>query len=142
LQFLPFWIQRQALCPSGIKSCCRAPARSIHFSTSTSQIGLRPLLRPRNHCLADRPFGANLFSRLDRLVIEASMVEPPQWQRYLASVAPHSGDWLLALPIANCGLRLEDEAVRVAVGMRLGLSPSCMPGVLQSCLLPSCRPCK
>jgi len=41
---------------------------------------------------------------------------------YLASVAPHSDDWLLALPIANCGLRLEDEAVRVAVGMRLGLT--------------------
>ena len=45
---------------------------------------------------------------------------------YLASVAPHSGDWLLALPIANCGLRLEDEAVRVAVGMRLGLT-LCVP---------------
>jgi len=28
----------------------------------------------------------------------------------------------LALPIANCDLRLDDEAVRVAVGMRLGLS--------------------
>jgi len=40
----------------------------------------------------------------------------------LASVAPHSGDWLLALPIANCRLRLDDEAVRVAVGMRLGLA--------------------
>ena len=35
-------------------------------------------------------------------------------------------DWLLALPIANCGLRLDDEAVRVAVGMRLGLS-LCVP---------------
>ena len=45
---------------------------------------------------------------------------------YLASVAPHSGDWLLGLPIANCGLQLEDEAVRVAVGMRLGLT-LCVP---------------
>jgi len=40
----------------------------------------------------------------------------------VAAQAPHSGDWLLALPVANCGLRLDDEAVRVAVGMRLGLS--------------------
>ena len=40
--------------------------------------------------------------------------------------APHSGDWLLALSIANCGLRLDDEAVRVAVGMWLGLS-LCVP---------------
>jgi len=45
---------------------------------------------------------------------------------YLASVAPHIGDWLLALSIANCGLRLQDEAVWVAVGMRLGLT-LCVP---------------
>jgi len=49
------------------------------------------------------------------------MVAPLQMAWYLASGAPHSGDWLLALPIANCGLRLKDEAVRVAIGMRLGL---------------------
>jgi len=44
--------------------------------------------------------------------------------QHLASLAPHSGDWLLALPIANCGLRLYDEAVRVS--MRIGLS-LCVP---------------
>ena len=27
-----------------------------------------------------------------------------------------SGDWLLAMPITSCGLRLDDEAVRVGVG--------------------------
>ena len=32
----------------------------------------------------------------------------------------HSGDWLKALPIANCGLHLDDETLRLAVGMRLG----------------------
>jgi len=41
-------------------------------------------------------------------------------------MAPHSGDWLLALPITSCGLRLDDEAVRVAVGARIGLS-LCVP---------------
>ena len=40
---------------------------------------------------------------------------------FLAATARHSGDWLFALPIASCGLKLDDEAVRVAVGLRLGL---------------------
>lgn len=40
--------------------------------------------------------------------------------RLIAAAAAHSGDWLHALPIAACGLRLEDEAIRVAVGLRLG----------------------
>ena len=38
-------------------------------------------------------------------VIQHSFVELSQKARFLASVAPHSGDWLLALPIANSGLR-------------------------------------
>jgi len=62
----------------------------------------------------------------DLALIESSLVEPSQRARFLAAQARHSGDWLLALPIANCGLRLDDEAVRVAVGMRLGLS-LCVP---------------
>jgi len=61
-----------------------------------------------------------------RAFIEDSFAKPSQKARFLALVAPHSGDWLLALPAANCGLRLGDEAVRVAVGMRLGL-PLCAP---------------
>ena len=44
--------------------------------------------------------------------------------RLLATRAPHSGDWLMALPLSTCGLRLDNEAIRVAVGLRLGL-PIC-----------------
>ena len=44
--------------------------------------------------------------------------------RVLAATAIHSGDWLHALPISACGLRLDNEAIRVAVGLRLGL-PLC-----------------
>jgi len=40
----------------------------------------------------------------------------------LAASSQHSADWLFALPIASCGLKLDDEAVRVDVGLRLGLT--------------------
>jgi len=39
---------------------------------------------------------------------------------FLTVSAQHSGDWLCALPIASCDLKVDDEAVRVAVGLRLG----------------------
>ena len=42
--------------------------------------------------------------------------------RLTAVKAPHSGDWLNALPITSCGFRLEDDAIRVAVGLRLSAS--------------------
>ena len=41
--------------------------------------------------------------------------------RLLASQAAHSADWMYALPISTLGLRLSNEAVRVAVGIRLGV---------------------
>ena len=37
-----------------------------------------------------------------------------------AASAPHSGDWLHVLPITSCGLRWDDEAIRVAVCLRIG----------------------
>ena len=46
--------------------------------------------------------------------------EPYHKARLLASAAQHSDDWLHTLPISACGLHLEDIAIRVAVGLRLG----------------------
>jgi len=40
--------------------------------------------------------------------------------RLLAASASHSGDWLHAAPIVSIGLRLSDEATRIAVAHRLG----------------------
>ena len=42
--------------------------------------------------------------------------------RFNVVSAPHSGDWLHARPITSCGLRLDDESVKVAVGRRLGVN--------------------
>src|SRR6218665_1645960 len=54
----------------------------------------------------------------------------PDWlQKSLKSSTTsqtHSGDWLFTIPITSCGLRLDDEVVRVAVGLRLG-APLCEP---------------
>ena len=46
--------------------------------------------------------------------------------RLLAVASPHSGDWLHTPPITAVGLRLPDEAIRVAVAHRLG-SKACEP---------------
>ena len=54
--------------------------------------------------------------------VEEARSSPFQRAGLLAARAPHSGDWLFALPISACGLRLDDEAVRVAVALRLGIA--------------------
>lgn len=52
--------------------------------------------------------------------------DPYHKARLLAVQSNHSGDWLNAWPISACGLRLDDEAIKVAVGLRLG-SNLCVP---------------
>jgi len=42
--------------------------------------------------------------------------------RLLAGQSAHAGDWLHAPPITAVGLRLSNEAIRVAVGIRLGIN--------------------
>jgi len=50
----------------------------------------------------------------------------PEKSKSSTTSQTHSGDWLFTLPITSCGLRLDDEVVRVAVGLRLG-APLCEP---------------
>ena len=44
----------------------------------------------------------------------------------LASATKESGVWLTAIPLTSCDLRMDDETIRVAVGLRLG-APLCHP---------------
>ena len=42
--------------------------------------------------------------------------------RLTAVKAPHGGDWLNALLITSCGLRMKDDAFCASVSLRMGVS--------------------
>src|SRR6218665_735573 len=52
--------------------------------------------------------------------------DPYDRARLNASMAPHASNWLHSLPLTTFNLKLSDEDVRVAVGLRLG-SAICEP---------------
>ena len=81
------------------------------YHTSPAPVGSEARIQ-RNW---DNPVLATVKSRLLESATEAS-----DRARLLAVSSPNSSDWLHALPIASCGLLLDDEAVRVAIGFRLG----------------------
>ena len=62
-------------------------------------------------------------TEFNNLLNSANQIESA---RLLAAVSPHSGAWLHALPISDLGLNLDDEAVRIAVSLRVG-SEICEP---------------
>ena len=69
-----------------------------------------------------------------------------QHARFIGAQSAHSGDWLNAIPISNCGLHLEDEAMRIAVGIRLGTQichiHTCPCGALVDALGLHCFVCR
>ena len=60
----------------------------------------------------------------DSLLDAAS--DPSCRARLLAVASKESGAWLSALPVSSVGLRMENEVIQVAVGLRLGV-PLCEP---------------
>ena len=67
----------------------------------------------------------------DRVTIESKLSTERGHSSFLAATAPYSGDWLLSSPFTACGLRLEDNAVRIAVALSLGVN-LCVPHVRHS----------
>jgi len=138
--------------------CSLALPAFLASAASTSDLQSQILLA--SACTADTHFDTYLadwqaahapLSPLDPLLVKQSVWDKPgilsshttvvtaisdscQTARFFAAAAPHSGDWLLALPVTSCGLRLTDEAVRVAVALHLSCSVyvahTCRCGVL------------
>ena len=52
--------------------------------------------------------------------------------RILPATSKESGAWLQALPLSSIGLRMDDNTVRIATGLRLG-SPLCRLHTCQHC---------
>ena len=52
--------------------------------------------------------------------------------RLLAATEKESGAWLDALPVSSLGLRLDDDTIRIAVGLRLGV-PLVLPHPCSHC---------
>ena len=75
------------------------------------------LVHPQS--ISQRAWDTAVANKTFESLLDAS-TEQYHRARLLAATAAHSGDWLSAVPITACGLRLSDEAVRVAVGLRLG----------------------
>lgn len=50
----------------------------------------------------------------------ASSPAPPDRARLVAVRSPWAGDWLQAIPVASLGLHLDDSAISISLGLRLG----------------------
>ena len=74
----------------------------------------------------DPPEGVTQYRQkvLDTKKTSSHALDPRDRARLLASAAKESGAWLNVLPISSLGLRMDDDTVRVAVGLRLG-APLC-----------------
>lgn len=60
------------------------------------------------------------MTEADRLVVSESIDTPTHGVRLVAVSNHHSDDWPIDLPISPSVLCLRNEAVHVAVGLRLG----------------------
>ena len=81
---------------------------------------------------SDRRPGMSLWSKSLMTLSLDNAPDVRSRARLLAVATKESGAWLHALPISAVGLRMGDDVIRIATGLRLGV-PICRPHHCQHC---------
>jgi len=87
-----------------------------YLSSWSSSFGAFPDTLP-----ARQPFWDCPGIQVDCLLVESSLKLSFSAGLFSGSIVKAQRDWLYALPVMSCGMRLHDEAVRVTIGLQLGL---------------------
>src|SRR6218665_2425527 len=112
-----FWLRLRAPSPSSLSSWDQPEMLRTHPLIAHKQTGSKSQATCPGHkqSLWDKPLLLKALSSF-----RERLHNPYDRARLNASMAPHASDWLHALPLTTFNLKLSDEAVRVAVGLRLG----------------------
>jgi len=102
---------------------------SARFGTSPDQL-------PPKQTFWDRPVVAS-----DHAQVQSCLDSPLELASFLAATARHSGDWLFALPIASCGLKLRQSGCSRLTSWAGLLCPAPSPMWLAGRRSRSAQPC-
>jgi len=121
------------LSASGLNVADLDTTSSLQRWTSLGGVDPKSVLIPGSQ----RSWDAQVVSHSRDFLLD-NLTDDVAQARLKAVMAPHSGDWLHALPLTAAGLRMSDEEVRIAAGLRLGSSlcapHTCRCGILVNAL--------
>jgi len=106
---------QQSILPPSIQILADKCTETVELSWATLSGASKPT--SKQSCIQKAWDGLASANQVTRILSGTS--SDTEKARLLAASSPHTGDWLHAPPIASVGLRLSDEAVRVAVAHRL-----------------------